>query len=117
MAAFPTIRSGAAALYPVTRSREYVTRVVQFADDSEQRWRVRPALARFTLEFTDINGYDLSEILAFWRSTKGRFDTTWQITIDGQTYQNMAFDSDDFSFIENRPNRYTVRLSCIQTRP
>jgi hypothetical protein len=116
MAAFPSVRSGSVALYPVTRAREYLTRVVQFSDDSEQRWRVRHPLARFMLEFNDVNGNELSEILEFWRSMKGRFDATWEIAIGGQTYQNMAFDSDDFSFVENRPNRYTVRLSCIQTR-
>lgn len=117
MAAFPSIRSGSVALYPLVRAREHLTRVVQFSDDSEQRWRVRPAIARFSLEFSDVNGYELSEILEFWRSMKGRFDATWEITIGGQTYQNMTFDSDECSFVENRPNRYTVRLSCIQTRP
>ena len=116
MASFPTIRSGAVALYPLARGTERKTRVIKFIDDSEQRWRQAPPLASFLLEFTDINSRDLSTLRVFWVTTKGRVDKTWDFTILGTTYSHLGFDSDIFSATESKPDRFTVRLSCKQWR-
>ena len=116
MASFPTLQSGQVTMYPTTRVVECVTQVVSFCDDSEQRWPGRAALASFTLQFTDIDGYDLSTLLDFFRTTKAKFDTTWDITIGGTTYQHMMFDADEFTFTENKPNLYKLSLPCKQWR-
>lgn len=116
MASFPALKSGSAAMYPLTRSIECSTQVVQFCDDSEQRWKSRAKVSGFVLEYTDISGYDLGILRDFFRTVKGRGDTTWDVTIGGVLYQYMMFDSDEFTFTETRPNRFTVRLSCKQWR-
>jgi hypothetical protein len=116
MASFPTLKSGKVNMYPTTRAKEHGTRVVTFCDDSEQRWKGRAGLATFVLEFTDIDGYDLSTLSDFFRTVKAKFDTTWDLTLDGTTYQHMMFDADEFTFVESKPNRYSIRLACKQWR-
>jgi hypothetical protein len=116
MASFPQIRSGSTVLYPLRRVRGHATTVVRFCDDTEQRWRAIAPRSEFILEYRDINGYELSELLDFFRTTKGMVDTTWDIQIGGTTYFHMMFDTDRLEVSETRPERYTVRLPCRQWR-
>src|SRR5690349_4157723 len=99
MATFPTIKSGFVTCFGFTRSREFRTGIATFLDKSEQRWLARDQLERATLVFTDINGYDYSNLLAFWRTTKGAFDNTWTLRPlkDGDpAYINCAFERDEW---------------------
>jgi len=118
MADFPNLKSGQPAMYPATRAKTFRTGVHQFADGSEQRWRAAAPLTGWALEYRDINGYDVSLLRAFFVSTKGAFDRTFTITVPagGTQYQNMAFDQDDFTAAESRPNRWTVTLRLRQVR-
>jgi hypothetical protein len=117
MADFPALRSGVVGMYPATLGKIYKTEVVQFVNDSEQRWATWPGFGDFELVFTDINGYDLSLLLDFFRSMKGQFDDSWRLIINGQTYTNCCFLQDDFTYTESKPERYSITLKCRQTRP
>lgn len=117
MANFPTLKSGAVAMYGTTQTLAYNTGLVQFVNDAEQRWRGMPQLFRGTLNYTDLNGYDLGLLQEFFRSCKGRLDTTWSLTIDGQTWNDLTFDQDDFTYTESKPNLYACTLKVRQTRP
>lgn len=116
MPSFPTLRRGGVTHYGATTENRLVTRVVPFEDDSEQRWKVVPKSFACNLVFNNLDGYDLANVLEFRRSMKGRFDATWDITIGGVTYSNMAFEEDDFAPQETRPNQFSLTLKCIQTR-
>lgn len=117
MAAFPALRSGVVGMYPATLGAAFKTEVVRFVNDSEQRWATWPGLGDFELVFTDVNGYDLSTLLDFFRSVKGQFDATWTLTMNGQTWNNCCFLQDDFTFNEVKPERYSVTLKCRQVKP
>ena len=116
---FPTIKGGAAVVsFGTTRGPEYKTTVLKFLDNSEQRWQSRASLARFSLIFTDITSYDLSQIRAFWISQKGAFDFTWTLPAlksGDPSYANCAFLDDAFEFAETKPDRYSGQLKVIQT--
>src|SRR5713226_2358169 len=116
---FPTIKSGNAVVsFGTTRGVELKTKVLKFLDRSEQRWQQRAALGNFTLAFSNIEGYDLSQIRAFWRAQKGAADYTWTLPAlkaGDPTYGNCAFVDDLFSFTESKPNRYSGQLNVIQT--
>jgi hypothetical protein len=115
---FPTVRSGAGvALYPLTRSRAYVTTVLQFCDDSEQRWLSQAnGLARFKLEYHNLNADDVNALLAFWRAQRGALDGTWTITVAGVTYAHMYFTDDNFVFQEVCSGMFDLTLACAQWR-
>lgn len=117
MASFPALRSGAVTMYGCQRETRYGTGLAQFCDDSEQRWKIHPALASFTLEYRNLDGYDLSAIQEFFRSMKGRFDSTWDLTIGGALYAHLSFDQDDFTWSETKPNRFTLSLRVRQAFP
>lgn len=118
MPSFPALRRGGVTHYGATTEKRLVARVVPFEDDSEQRWKVVPSVPKFacTLVLTNLDGYDLANVLEFWRSMKGRFDSTWDITINGTTYTNMTFDEDEFTYVESRPEQFSVTLKCVQTK-
>lgn len=116
MASFPALRSGAVTMYGAQRDTRFGTGVVQFCDDTEQRWRQHRALAGFTLELRNVDGYDLANVLEFFRSMKGRWDTTWDLTLGGSTFANLAFDDDDITWTETKPDRFSVQLRVRQVR-
>ena len=116
MPSFPTLRSGVVTMYGAERTVRQGTGVVQFLDDSEQRWRQHGALAGFTLEFRHIDGYDLANVLEFFRSMKGRFDSTWDLTLGGTLHPYLAFEDDEISWQESKPNRFSLQLRVRQAR-
>lgn len=116
MAAFPNLQSGSVTKYGAARDRVHRTAVVQFCNDTEQRWKQKKPEGAFSLQLTRINGYDLSNVLAFFRSMKGRFDSTWDLTLAGATYNNCCFSQDSISWTEAAPNLYTLSLRCRQVR-
>lgn len=117
MAIFPSLKTGVVGMYPTTLGLSYKTEVVQFVNDTEQRWATWPGLGDFELVFTDVDGYDLSTLLDFFRSTKGQFDATWTLVMNGATYNNCTFMQDDFTFTEAKPERYSVTFRCRQEKP
>jgi hypothetical protein len=117
MANFPTLKSGVVNKYPTTATTRRATKVIQFVDDHEQRWKIAKGLASFNLVYSSLNGYDLSILRNFFRTTKGAFDNTFSITIGAITYDNCGFEDDTFEPTEGtRPNVYDITLRVKQTK-
>jgi len=133
MASFPTLATGQVAMYGTQRGRRYATEVAQFCDDSEQRWPVAQGTATFTLNlvdldgyedllvvtghFYDLDGYEVSNVEEFFRSMKGRYDTTWDVTVGGTLYSNMMFDQDEIAWTFTKPMLASAQIRCRQWRP
>ena len=133
MPTFPTMSSGsmrvvgtlgdnAIAMYPATSSNSYVTRVLQFLGDQEQRWIVRKELFAAVLEFKGVNGYDMSVIRDFFESRLGPYvpdslDTTFDFTFTSTTYSYCAFVNDKLQVEVNRGESYSFELRIAQVRP
>jgi hypothetical protein len=117
MATFPSLAAGAVMRLSSTTESKYGTTLLRFEDDFEQRF-VRSLTHRFrVLTLTSLNGYDLSNVREFWNAMKGRFDSTWDIFVDGAWEYNMAFDTDQFLVTETQPGSFAVSLPCLQVRP
>ena len=71
MKVYGSLASQAIAKYPTAIQYGYVTRVVQFLGDQEQRFLVRGELFAAILKFTGMNGYDTSVLRTFFRSMAG----------------------------------------------
>jgi hypothetical protein len=117
MATFPSLRDGSVMRLSSTREQKWGTTLLRFEDDSETRFLTSLTHTHRTLVLTSINGYDLANVREFWRSMKGRFDSTWDIFVDGAWEYNMAFDTDEFSVTETTPGSFAVSLPCLQVRP
>lgn len=113
MASFPAIFSGSVALYPLQRSTRLATKVLEFTNFTEQRWRTGNRLESFTLSFSEIVLADMLTLRTFFDARKGGFDTTWDITIGGTTYPSMMFIDDTFEATEGAGS-YSVQLRVRQ---
>ncbi len=113
---FPTLKSGNTVWYPLQDTHSFGTGVLRFLDDTEQRWRARLMLRRFKLVCKEVNAYDASLILQFFRSQFGKFDATWSLTIGAETINNLAFSTDTFQVTEEKRNRVSFIFDVEQRK-
>jgi hypothetical protein len=116
------LSSGAMAMYPAALVHAFSTRVVQFVDDSEQRWVVRGELFAATLQYHGVNGYDFSIITAFFNSVFGGYVDpalayAFSITIDGVTYNNCVLEGDDLENVTKVGDTYSFEMRLKQIAP
>ena len=63
---FPTLKTGAAAQYPLDRGVRFATQAVRFMDGSQQRFRLYGAgLRRWTLKLDMLDEQELGAVIAF----------------------------------------------------
>lgn len=73
MADFPLLKSGAVMQYPAQRQVEFATRVLEFADGSEQRFRrYGSALRQWVIRLDLLTEGELKELESFFRIQAGR---------------------------------------------
>ena len=100
MADFPTLRTGAAAQYPVTTERSYATEVFRFVDGSEQRCRRHGAmLRRWVVRLDLLDDAELQRLAQFFRDERGSAGSfRFTDPVDGTVYANCSLDSDEVDF-------------------
>jgi hypothetical protein len=114
---WPLLESGSICKYPVTRRSGWLTRVNCFVDFSEQRWVVRQPLVEFIFKYRNVSRADVAALRVFFETQLGAYDT-FVVEFDGITYQDMVFDQDNFSPVEEQePNRFSLEFKLKQTRP
>lgn len=132
MPTFPILSSGsmkvsgalgtqAIAMYPAQLSFTYETRVIQFLSDKEQRFLVRRELFAAALQYSQVNGYDMSIIRDFFITMRGMAASadlvhTFDITIDGNNYAYCVFDQDILAVQVGRGETYSFELRLKQLR-
>lgn len=133
METFPQLSSGsmkvqspltgsAIAMYPASLSNAWVTRVIKFLGDQEQRWVVRRPLFSATLQYHSMNGYDTSLLSSFFSSVTGKYvlpdlSNSFSITLGSETYDYCVFDQDEFNVTCNASDSYSFSLKITQLRP
>lgn len=116
MASFPNLTCGQPVKYPLQREVHYPCRVLQFGNDTEQRFLIGAQLARFNLQFRRISKADMNTLKGFFETMKGAFDDTWDITLNAELFSYCCFDTDEFKATENRHGQYDVALPVRQAR-
>lgn len=132
MATFPTLSSGsmkvlgslaseAMAMYPATLRQEYQTKVLKFANDTEQRWVSQRELFSCSLDFHSVNGFDFSIILAFFKQMRGQYldsslTNVFDITLGGVNYHYCVFDQDSIPVEVDQSETYRFQLNVRQVR-
>lgn len=118
MASFPQRFDGEAALFPLQRNRRFPVEVQQFDDWTEQRWKLCAPTTDFVLQLDSITEADRDAIEDFFETTKGGFDTTWDIEIGGETFENMMFVDDRLVWTEGAetPQSYSTRIPIRQAK-
>src|SRR5438309_5966762 len=113
---FPTFVRGNVWLAPATRAISAPTRVVQFLNDKEQRWRSADIQESWTLTYSNLLYTEIQAIQNFFLTVKGAYDTTWTFPFEGTSFTLMCFDQDDFTAVESQHGRWSVSLKIRQTQ-
>ena len=98
MASFPTLKTGAIAQYPSSRTTTSSTQVYRFLDGSDQSFLAYAApLHKWQIKLELLDEVELGSLEAFFATQEGRsgsfsFTDPW----DGTVYPNCSFDSDTF---------------------
>jgi hypothetical protein len=122
MRVYGALASQAMAMYPATLSHRFITRVLKFVNDSEQRWTVSGELFSCVLEFSHLSGYDFAQILGFFQTMRGAYIdaallNTFSITIDSVPYYWCVFDQDSIQDETGVDESHAFKLAIKQLRP
>lgn len=104
------------ALYPVTRSVEFLTRVKIAANGSEQRFVVRGPLAKFTLPYSELVKLDAANQELWFENARGMFDRTISLTLDGIQYDHLALTQDTFTSTIRQKFLYDTQIQLRQIK-
>ena len=99
MALFPKLSTGAVAQYPLTRTLEQRTRVIQYIDGTEQRIsRRRRAIGRWVIRLERLGEQEADAVLGFFAQHRGRADHfDFEDPYSGAMVANCRFEQDDLT--------------------
>lgn len=104
-----------------THSIQIRAKITKFRSGKEQRCAVSGCINSFQFSWSKLNWAQTAQIRDFVITQKGAFDTTWSYTLldpwsqEERPYENLALDSDEFSYTEQSIGRYDLTLACTQT--
>lgn len=98
MAGFPRLKTGAVMQYPAQRRSTYSTRVLQFTDGSEQRFRRHPSpLRRWVVRLEMLDEEEMRSLGAFFEEQQGRMgDFAFTDPWDGAEYAHCSLEQDEW---------------------
>ena len=118
MATFPTLKTGAVAQYPATRSPRFQNQVLRFIDGADQRYRDSAGvLHQWEIRLDELDEGEMAAVEGFFSDNQGRcgnfaFTDPW----DGQIYPNCSFAADELSLISLMEMRGRASLKVIENR-
>ena len=118
MPEFPKLRTGVVTQYPARRQHVFSTRVLQFIDGNEQRFRLWPGgLRQWVIRLELLTEDELSALRDFHRGRAGRsqsfsFIDPW----DDVNYPNCTLEDDDFDAVLQGEERGDVTLMVREAR-
>jgi hypothetical protein len=118
MATFPTLKTGAFAQYPASRSLEYRNQVLRFVDGSEQRYRDSAGpLRRWIIRLNQLDPTEISLIEAFFLTNQGAFASfAFVDPWDGKSYPDCRIASDILAQIAQDEFRNATSITIMENR-
>ena len=113
MAAFPTLTTGAVTQYPAGRLSTYSTRVTQFVDGKEQRFReLGASVRRWVIRLAQLSATEMAAIEAVFLAAQGQFGSfSFVDPWDGVEYTDCSFDRETLpmsAWTDSRNETYLV---------
>ena len=118
MANFPVLKCGAVAQYPSDKTRSFSTRVLQFADGSEQRFpRFSADLKRWSIKLQLLDEGELQQMEKFLEDQAGRYGVfSFTDPWEGIVYQTCSFERDDVVGKYEGWSRGSTELLILENR-
>jgi len=118
MATFPTLKTGAVAQYPATKSIRFQNQTVRFLDGTEQRYRdAAGPLHQWVIRLSELDESEIAAFEQFFEDNQGRlgsfaFTDPW----DGTQYANCSLTSDDLTSGSVAEMRLNTSLTIVENR-
>lgn len=97
MASFPILKTGAVAQYPAERQTRFSTRVLEFTDGREQRFReFGKALRRWSIRLDFLDAAEMTDVAEFFDRTAATARFTFTDPWDGSEHSNCVVDNAEF---------------------
>ena len=104
MANFPALKTGAVAQYPFGRAVGFQTQTVRFLDGSSQRYRIRPALRKWTLNLDLLDEDEMAAVVAFFEA-QGTAPFAFTDPVSGDTARTCVFSANSLAVVLNAEHR------------
>ena len=102
-------------LYPFVRRVRFQTAIAIAANGSEQRAAGRGVpLFEGTLTYNRLPRSERDSLTDFFNARGGKFDNTWDMTVNGVGFTNLSFTDDTIQWRESPPNLYSSTLNWRQ---
>jgi hypothetical protein len=115
---FPTLKTGAVAQYPATKTNQFASFVVRFLDGGDQRYRQFPApLRSWIIKLNMLDEAELKALEQFFVAQEGSFGTfsfvdPWTQT----TIANCSLDQDMLQYAVLGELQGTAQLVVVENR-
>lgn len=115
---FPTLKTGAIAQYPATKTNQFSSFVVRFLDGGGQRYRQFPAaMRRWVIKLDMLDEAELNKLEQFFVAQEGSFGTfsfvdPWTQT----TFSDCSLDQDTLQYAVQGELRGTTQLVVVENR-
>jgi len=118
MADFPLLQTGAVTQYPSQRQRAYSTRVLEFVDGGEQRFRQSgAALRQWVIRLDLLFESELKALENFFRAQAGRYEEfTFRDPWTAEEVPHCSLASDTFEFSLTEHDRGITTLTVRENR-
>jgi hypothetical protein len=118
MADFPLLKTGAVMQYPAERRRDYATRVLEFLDGGEQRFRSQPEpLRQWIIRLDLLQEGELKALENFFRAQAGRQqEFTFLDPWTAEEVEHCSFASDTLELSLTGHDRGRATLTIRENR-
>jgi hypothetical protein len=118
MANFPTLKTGAVAQYPASKTFRFQNQILRFVDGTDQRYRDSAGpLHAWEIHFDKLGEGEMASIEAFFADNQGSFGSfTFTDPWDGQVYPDCSLASDSLSLVSLGEMQGSVALKVVENR-
>jgi len=118
MSTFPTLKTGAVAQYPATKTFRFQNQILRFIDGTDQRYRDSAGpLHTWEIHLDKLDEGEMAIIENFFAENRGTFGSfTFTDPWDGQVYPNCSLASDSLPLVSINEMQGSVVLKVVENR-
>jgi hypothetical protein len=118
MATFPTLKTGAVAQYPASKSLRFQNQILRFLDGTDQRYRDSAGvLHKWVIRLSELDEQEMADIEQFFVDNQGCFGSfAFTDPWDGHVYQNCSVASDELDLASAAEMRGSASVSIVENR-
>jgi hypothetical protein len=118
MGTFPTLKTGAVAQYPASKTFRFQNQILRFLDGTDQRYRDSAGpLRTWEIHLDKLDEGEMAIMETFFAGNQGSFGSfTFTDPWDGQVYPDCSLASDSLGLVSSNEMQGGVVLKVVENR-